>query len=47
MPVAWTRSYKGGRIFYTSLGAQADFENESFLRLVENAVFWSAKKEGK
>jgi type 1 glutamine amidotransferase len=44
MPVAWTRTYKGARIFYTSLGQQADFENESFLRLVENAVFWTAKK---
>ncbi len=44
MPVAWTRSYKGGRIFYTSLGHQKDFENESFLRLVENAVVWAGSK---
>jgi type 1 glutamine amidotransferase len=44
MPVAWTRSYKGGRIFYTSLGHQKDFENENFLRLVENAVIWTSKK---
>jgi type 1 glutamine amidotransferase len=44
MPVAWTRTYKGARIFYTSLGDQGDFENENFLRLAENAVFWSAKK---
>jgi type 1 glutamine amidotransferase len=41
MPVAWTRNYKGGRIFYTSLGHQKDFEEESFLRLMENAVFWA------
>lgn len=45
MPVAWTRSYKGGRIFYTSLGHQKDFENEQFLRMLENAVFWAASKE--
>lgn len=44
MPVAWTRSYKGGRIFYTSLGHQKDFENEQFLRMMENAVFWAASK---
>jgi len=44
MPVAWTRSYKGGRIVYTSLGHPKDFENENFLRLVENAVFWAGKK---
>jgi type 1 glutamine amidotransferase len=44
MPIAWTRMYKGARIFYTSLGHQKDFENENFLRLVENAVVWTAKK---
>ena len=44
MPVAWTRTYKGARIFYTSLGQQGDFEKESFLRLVENAVFWTSKR---
>jgi type 1 glutamine amidotransferase len=44
-PVAWTRLYKGGRIFYTSLGHQKDFEEESFLRLVGNAVLWVAQRE--
>ena len=44
MPVAWTRMYKGARIFYTSLGHQKDFENENFLRLLENAVAWAGRK---
>jgi len=44
MPVAWTRMYNGARIFYTSLGHQKDFENENFLRLIENAAAWAAKK---
>jgi len=44
-PVAWTHSYKGGRIFYTSLGCQADFQNEHFLRLLANAIFWAADRE--
>ena len=44
-PIAWTRSYKGGRIFYTSLGHQKDFEEASFLRLITNAVFWTAGRE--
>jgi type 1 glutamine amidotransferase len=44
MPIAWTRMYKGGRIFYTSLGHQKDFENENFLRLLENAVAWAGKR---
>lgn len=43
-PVAWTRIYRGGRIFYTSLGHQKDFKDEpDFLRLLANAVFWVAE----
>jgi type 1 glutamine amidotransferase/nicotinamidase-related amidase len=41
-PVAWTRVHQGGRVFYTSLGAQGDFENASFRRLLANALFWTA-----
>ena len=40
-PVAWTRIYHGGRVFYTSLGHQRDFEVEMFLRLLANAVLWA------
>ena len=43
-PIAWTRLYKGGRIFYTSLGDQKDFEEESFLRLMTNAILWTADR---
>jgi type 1 glutamine amidotransferase len=43
-PVAWVREQKGGRVFYTSLGTPDDFKDESFLRLLTNAVFWTAKK---
>jgi type 1 glutamine amidotransferase len=41
-PSAWTRVYKGGRIFYTSLGSPEDFENPSFRQLLTNALFWTA-----
>jgi type 1 glutamine amidotransferase len=41
-PIAWTRLYKGGRVFYTSLGHPKDFEEPSYLRLITNAVFWTA-----
>jgi type 1 glutamine amidotransferase len=44
-PIAWTRMYKGGRVFYTSLGHQKDFEEESFLRLMTNAIVWAAKRD--
>ena len=39
-PVTWTRTHAGGRVFYTSLGHQEDFEEPSFLRLLANAVLW-------
>jgi type 1 glutamine amidotransferase len=41
-PIAWTRSYKGGRIFYTALGHPRDFEQQSFRHLLTNALFWAA-----
>jgi len=44
-PIAWTRLFKGGRVFYTSLGHQKDFEDENFLRLLANAIVWT--KQGK
>ncbi len=40
-PVAWTRLHRGGRVFYTSLGHQKDFEVTMFLRLLANAVLWT------
>jgi type 1 glutamine amidotransferase len=43
-PVAWTRLNNGGRVFYTSLGHQKDFEEENFLRLLANAVVWTASR---
>ena len=39
-PVAWTHMYHGARVFYTSLGALADFQSPNFLRLLSNAVAW-------
>jgi len=43
-PVIWTRMHKGGKILYTSLGVQKDFENPEFRRLLVNAVAWAARK---
>lgn len=44
-PLAWTREFKGGRIFYTSLGAQETFKEPAFRRLLVNALFWTAKRD--
>ena len=41
-PVAWARTHMGARVFYTSLGAQSDFANPAFRRLLANALFWTA-----
>ncbi len=40
-PVAWTHRFGRSRIFYTSLGHPADFEEPAFRRMVLNAVFWA------
>jgi type 1 glutamine amidotransferase len=40
-PIAWTHSYKGARVFYTSLGHPNDFKEESFRNLLHNAIAWT------
>jgi nicotinamidase-related amidase/type 1 glutamine amidotransferase len=45
-PVAWTRQFGQSRVFYTSLGAPADFQRPVFQRLLSNAVTWALKQEG-
>ena len=44
-PIAWTRMNNGGRVFYTSLGDQTDFQNDSFLRLIVNALYWTTNRQ--
>jgi nicotinamidase-related amidase/type 1 glutamine amidotransferase len=40
-PIAWTNTNKyGGRVFYTSLGHVDDFKQDSFTRLLLNALRW-------
>lgn len=40
-PVAWTRTHKGGRVFYTSLGHPNDFKEPNFRQLLTNGVLWA------
>ena len=40
-PVAWTTTYEGGRVFYTTLGHWDDFKNSKFNRLLKNAIQWA------
>ncbi len=43
--VTWVNEYKGGRVFYSSLGVPSDFEDEQFKKLLVNAIFWTAKQD--
>ena len=39
-PMAWTRELGKQKIFYTSLGLPADFENKNFQNLIINSLNW-------
>lgn len=44
-PIAWVnRNRFGGRVFYTSLAHRDDFQQESFNRLLRNAVLWAIER---
>lgn len=43
-PIAWTRQYKGGRVFFCSLGHWNDFANSQFRTLLVNGIYWAMNK---
>lgn len=43
-PLAWTREVNGGRVFYTSLGAEETVADPNFRRMLANALFWTARR---
>lgn len=43
-PVAWTRLHNGGRVFYTSLGHQKDFQQAEYLELLARALYWASNR---
>ena len=45
LPVTWTHTHKGGRTLYTSMGVPEDFQDESFRRLLSNAILWTARRD--
>jgi type 1 glutamine amidotransferase len=47
MPVAWTRTYKSGRIFTTTMGSGQDLLSQPFRRLLVNAIYWAAGMEAR
>lgn len=45
MPIAWTRTYKGARVFTTTMGAATDLASEGVRRMLVNAAFWCLAME--
>lgn len=44
-PVAWVKTYKGARVFFTTLGHPEDFFEPSIRRLVVNGLLWALGRE--
>lgn len=44
-PVAWTKTYKGARVFFTTLGHPEDFQLEAVRRLLINGIYWALGRE--
>jgi type 1 glutamine amidotransferase len=45
-PLAWTRAYGRGRVFYTALGHDASvWRDPRYQRLLTNAVLWALRKQ--
>jgi type 1 glutamine amidotransferase len=47
MPVAWVKTYKGARVFNTTMGSSQDLLNEGLRRLLVNACYWAVGLEKK
>ena len=47
MPIAWTRSYQGGRVFTTTMGSADDLTAEGTRRMLVNAAYWCVGLEDK
>ena len=44
-PLAWSRSYGQGRVFYTALGHEASvWQDTRYQRMLSNAILWSMRR---
>lgn len=44
-PLAWTRSYGEGRVFYTALGHESSvWQDARFQRILANVILWSIRR---
>lgn len=47
MPIGWTKTYKDGRVFCTTMGAATDLPSEGVRRMLVNATLWAVGLEEK
>jgi type 1 glutamine amidotransferase len=47
VPVAWTKTHKGARVFTTTMGHAGDLQNEGVRRMLVNACYWALGMEEK
>ena len=47
MPIGWTRTYKDGRTFTTTMGSADDLPSEGVRRMLVNAAYWCIGMEDK
>ena len=45
LPVAWIKTYRGARVFTTTMGSAQDLLNAGLRRLLVNAVYWAVGLE--
>ncbi len=45
LPVAWTKTYQGARVFTTTMGASQDLLSEGLRRMIVNACYWAMGME--
>lgn len=44
-PVAWTRRFGDGKLFYSNLGEETDWLDENWLKLISHAIKWTSARE--
>ena len=44
-PVAWTKSYRGAKVFFTTLGHPYDFREPAMRKLLVNGILWGLGRE--
>ena len=47
MPIVWTNSYRGARVFTSTIGSADDLENEAVRRMFVNAAYWAVGLDAK